>query len=507
MASPSPSTLFPILDSQLFPQKFLPEASDTLFFLAEDKGAMTAYRFHKHRLVHRLASMRTYAGRLRKLGYRLRYREIDDQPANTSWLEQLELAVGEGDYSEIAHFEIEDARLERAIGRLASRHGVEHTVLPSPMFMCPRKDFATWIENRGLPRMSDFYRWRRRMHGILIDENGKPEGGSWSYDADNRSRLPASVPLIALPAVEPTPVVEEVCALVDERFADHPGSVDGFWLPTTRKGALEWLDDFLEQRISLFGPYQDALTRRSDTVFHGVLSPLLNNGLLTPAEVISKTLAFSRSQMVELNSVEGFIRQIIGWREFVRGIHKHHGDTQARRNFWNHSRGLTRAWYEGTTGIDPLDFLIRKAQRTGYGHHIERLMVAGNLMTLCEIAPKSAHHWFMEMFVDSDEWVMGPNVYGMALYSDGGLFATKPYICSSNYLRKMSDFPPGDWCDTVDGLFWRFIGRHRDFFASQPRLRMLVRSLERLDSSRRERLERSAEQFLATMTAADERAA
>jgi deoxyribodipyrimidine photolyase-related protein len=355
--------------------------------------------------------------------------------------------------------------------------------------------------------MSDFYRWRRRVHAILLDENGKPQGGSWSYDGENRQRLPANLPLISLPEVEPSSIVQEVGGVVDRLFPDHPGSVEDFWLPTTRKGALSWLDDFLEQRLSLFGPYQDALTRRSDAVFHGVLSPLLNNGLLTPAEVVSRTLSFSRSQQVELQSVEGFIRQVIGWREFVRGIHRHYGDAQARRNFWNHSRRLTRDWYEGTTGMDPLDDLIRKANRTGYGHHIERLMVAGNLMTLCEIEPKSAHCWFMEMFVDSDEWVMGPNVYGMALYSDGGLFATKPYICSSNYLRKMSDIPGGDWCETVDGLFWRFIRRHREFFAAQPRMQMLVRSLDRLDPVRRERLERTAAHFLERVTATDEHAA
>ena len=190
------------------------------------------------------------------------------------------------------------------------------------------------------------------------------------------------------------------------------------------------------------------------------------------------------------------MRQVIGWREFVRGIYREYSEMQEATNFWGHERELAESWYDGTTGILSLDDTIRTALALGWAHHIPRLMVLGNLMTLCEIRPQAAHRWFMEMFIDSSEWVMGPNVYGMGLFSDGGIFATKPYICGSNYLLKMSDNPKGDWCDTVDGLYWRFIDRHRRFFSENPRLALMPRALDRLDRQRRARIFAAAEAFI-----------
>ena len=240
------------------------------------------------------------------------------------------------------------------------------------------------------------------------------------------------------------------------------------------------------------------MTTRSATVFHSLLSPCLNLGLLTPDAVIEKVL--QHADTAPLQSLEGFVRQVIGWREFVRGVYREHGERQESTNFWQHERELTEAWYDGTTGIPPLDDTIQTAQRLGWTHHIPRLMVMGNLMTLCEIRPSSAHRWFMEMYVDSSEWVMGPNVYGMGIFSDGGVFATKPYICGSNYLLKMSDYGKGPWCDVVDGLYWRFIDKHRDFFAGNPRLALMPRALDRLAPERRSRIFSAAEQFLENTT-------
>ncbi len=227
---------------------------------------------------------------------------------------------------------------------------------------------------------------------------------------------------------------------------------------------------------------------------------MLNIGLLTPREVVDRALRFAEFENIALNSVEGFVRQIIGWREFMRGIYQHHGAKMLRRNFWDHQRRLRTDWYQGTTGILPLDGVIAKANRIGWAHHIERLMIAGNLMLLAEIAPRDAYRWFMEMFVDSAEWVMVPNVYGMALFADGGIFTTKPYICGSNYLRRMGDYPLGEWTTTIDGLFWRFVERHREFLSRQPRLSMLVRNLERQSPERRAALNRRAVEFLRSKT-------
>ena len=251
-------------------------------------------------------------------------------------------------------------------------------------------------------------------------------------------------------------------------FFSPPRYPDDFNWPTTREQAHQQLQHFIEHRLPTFGPYQDALTNRSDTVFHSLLTPALNTGLLTPHEVMQAAL--SQEDKVPLASLEGFIRQVIGWREFLFSIDRLHGEKQHNGNHFNHQAKLSEAWYTGETGLPPLDAMIHKCQQSGYAHHIERLMVAGNVMLLAGIHPHEAHRWFMEMFIDSAEWVMGPNVYGMALFSDGGLFATKPYCCGSSYWKKQAgreakvwDQAYGkEWGDGLDGLYWNFIERNAE---------------------------------------------
>jgi deoxyribodipyrimidine photolyase-related protein len=394
----------------------------------------------------------------------------------------------------LLHFEVEDKAMEARLIAFAEKHEYAREELLSPMFTCSREAFAGYSAGKTRLLMGDFYKWQRRRLEVLVDDQGQPQGERWSFDADNRKRLPKDVMPPAIDWPTPNEHVDDVVEIVAHEFADHPGNASDFRWPTTRQQALNWLDNFIETRLAQFGPYEDAMTSRSDAVFHSLLSPYLNLGLLTPAEVIEKIS--DHAAAMPLQSVEGFIRQVIGWREFVRGVYRQHSETQDTANFWSHERELTDDWYEGTTGIPPLDDTIQSIQRLGWAHHIPRLMVLGNLMTLCEIRPQSAHRWFMEMFIDSSEWVMGPNVYGMGLFSDGGLFATKPYICGSNYLLKMSDYSKGAWCDTVDGLYWRFIDKHRAFFAANPRLALMPRALDRLDNGRRERIFASAEAFI-----------
>jgi deoxyribodipyrimidine photolyase-related protein len=227
---------------------------------------------------------------------------------------------------------------------------------------------------------------------------------------------------------------------------------------------------------------------------------MMNIGLLVPSEVLDRVVGVAQTRDIPLQSLEGFVRQVMGWREFIRGIYQNYSAVQARTNYWSHTRQLTEHWYVGGTGIVPLDETIETTQRMGWCHHIPRLMVVANLMTLCEIEPKAAHRWFMEMYVDSASWVMGPNVYGMGIFSDGGIFATKPYICGSNYLLKMSNYSKGPWCDVVDGLYWRFIEKNRAFFAQNPRLALMPRALDRLSDARRDIIFPAAEKFLLTHT-------
>lgn len=482
-----------ILGNQLFPLEYLPPADSTQIFMAEDVGLCTYEKHHQQKIVLFLAAMRAYADALRAAGYDVHYLELDtadSRPYEAKLAAALEVAV----VTDLQHFEIEDKAMEQRLVAFATEQELVRKELPTPMFTCSREDFSNDLAGKSRPLMADFYKRQRRRLGILVDENGEPHGGRWSFDADNRKRLPRKVVPPEIPWPDRDGHVPDVIEIVEHAFSDHPGSASDFRWPTTRKQALRWLDDFIETRLAEFGPYEDAMTSRSDTVFHSLLSPYLNLGLLTPDEVIRKVEA--RAGDVALQSLEGFVRQVIGWREFIRGVYREFGETQEASNFWSHDRQLTDAWYDGSTGIPPLDETIRTAQRLGWTHHIPRLMVLGNMMTLCEIRPQSAHRWFMEMFIDSSEWVMGANVYGMGLFSDGGIFATKPYICGSNYLLKMSDYSKGPWCDTADGLYWRFINKHRDFFTGNPRLAFMPRALDRLDSDRRKRIFDAAETFI-----------
>jgi len=486
-----------ILGNQLFAPAHLPAPSDRPVFMAEDVGLCTYERHHQQKIVLFLAAMRAYADELRAAGYDLHY-ELLDTADPRPYEEKLNAARKSVGATEVVHFEIEDKAMEQRLISFAKDNDLDRKELPSPMFTCGRDDFREFATGRSKLLMAEFYKQQRRRLDVLIGEDGEPVGGQWSFDADNRKKLPKDMTLPDMPWLEPSGHATDVIEIVKKAFADHPGKASEFCWPTTREQAQAWLDDFIDHRLEPFGPYEDAMTTRSSTLFHSVLSPCMNLGLLTPDEIMARVL--EKGADIPLQSLEGFVRQVIGWREFVRGVYREYSDKQDESNFWGHERELTEAWYEGTTGIPPLDDTIRTARRLGWTHHIPRLMVLGNLMTLCEIRPQSAHRWFMEMFVDSSEWVMGPNVYGMALFSDGGLFATKPYICGSNYLLKMSDYGKGDWCDVVDGLYWRFIERHRDFFEGNPRLALMPRALDRLDADRQQRIFAAAEEFVEQYT-------
>ncbi len=487
-----------ILGNQLFPLRHLPPPESAPVFMAEDMGLCTYERHHQQKIVLFLAAMRDYADELRAAGYNVHYVELDTGDPR-DYEQKLADALQQVDASRLVHFEIEDKAMEARIVEFADARELERDELTSPMFTCSRERFSAFASGKKRLLMADFYKQQRRALSVLVDDNGQPTGGQWSFDADNRKKLPRNVAPPEMPKAGRSSHVDDVIALVERKFHDHPGSAVQFCWPTTRADAEAWLDDFIASRLEQFGPYEDAMTTRSATVFHSLLSPLMNLGLLTPQDVIDKVT--EHADRAPLQSLEGFVRQVIGWREFVRGVYREFSERQEQSNFWKHDRELTPAWYDGSTGIPPLDDTIRTAQRLGWAHHIPRLMVLGNLMTLCEIRPASAHRWFMEMFVDSSEWVMGPNVYGMGLFSDGGVFATKPYICGSNYLLKMSDYGKGDWCDVVDGLYWRFIDKHRDFFAGNPRLALMPRALDRLAPERRTSIFAAAETFLENVTA------
>jgi len=484
-----------ILGNQLFPEHLTKKSCPPLVFMAEDFYLCTHFKYHKHKIILFLAAMRRYKRELERLGSCVRYFPLEPRNTHLSYEDKLATFIKENQVEKLFCFEVEDKFMEQRLLDFCKKLKIHFEVKPSPMFLTSRGEFGNYLKSTKKPFMKTFYERQRKRLNVLVDSKGQPMGGKWSFDTENRKPLTKQVTPPALLRFPASKEVKEVSALVDKIFEKHPGHTSDFWLPTSREEALLWLDSFIQDRLALFGDYEDAIPQNSDFVYHSVLTPLLNLGLITPQEVLDKVLNKTITKKIPLNSLEGFIRQIIGWREFIRGIYQNFSERQDAGNFWNHQRKLSPHWYKGTTGLEPLDYSIQKSLRLGYAHHIERLMILGNFMLLCEVHPQEAHRWFMEMFVDSSDWVMGPNVFGMALFSDGGIFSTKPYFCGSNYLLKMGKFKKGPWCDVADGLFWGFIEKHQQFFLKNPRLSMMARSLSKMDKKRLTTIKKAAEEF------------
>lgn len=365
----------------------------------------------------------------------------------------------------------EDAALENRLREFCRTNGITLVLHTSPSFLLDR----AWVEGffSGMKnyRMAEFYRAVRRETGLLLDARGKPLGGKWSYDPQNRRSLPKGT------AVPPA-------------WGEVPG--EPLRLPVTRQEARAALADFLEARADNFGDYEDAMAEGHAVLFHSVLSPALNVGLLTPREVLAALMERHAERPVPLNSLEGFTRQVAGWREFMRAMYRLAGPRQRQSNALSHGAGLPRGFLSGKTGILPVDSVVARVNVHGYAHHIERLMVLGNFLLLCETDPQTVTGWFMGAFADATDWAMVPNVYGMSQFADGGLMTTKPYCSGSAYLLRMGDFLRGSWCGDWDALFWRFIGKHRELFAGNPRTSVIARQLDRMSPVRREELEARA---------------
>ncbi len=490
-----------IMGNQLFPLEHLPTPASAVVFMAEDRELCTYCRFHKHKIILFLTAMRSYADELRRAGFEVFYSKLDDaQVANKKYEEKLADQLAARPNASVISFEIEDKFMEVRIKKLSERLGRNHRVIKSPMFLTSRDEFQVYLKGQKKPFMKTFYERQRKGLGILIDKDGKPIGGKWSFDEDNRSRLDPDIDVPGLPKIKASDHLSAVSKLVDNLFADHPGEAKDFWLATTRSEAIKWLDDFLSKKFEHFGEFEDAIAPSEFSLFHSVLSPVINLGLLTPDDVVKRTLKYAKEHKTPMNSLEGFIRQVIGWREFVRGIYQNFSEKQDVDNFFKHDRKLSPVWYTGQTGVIPLDDALTKTLKFGYAHHIERLMVIGCLMLLSQVHPREVHRWFMEMYVDSSDWVMGPNVYGMSQFSDGGIFATKPYICGSNYILKMSNYKKGPWCEVWDGLYWKFVSEKFQFLGKNPRLSMMVAMWGKKSKSEQKSLLVAADGFIDQVT-------
>jgi len=471
----------------IFPHQLFNNAAlldkNKMHYLVEEHLFFTQYLFHKEKLVLHRASMKAYEKYLLQNGFQVEYIE------STQALHDCRLLIAhlaKQKCADISMIDPVDYLLMRRIKRACASNHIKLQVMESPSFLNTLSGTQNYFDTKKKYFQTDFYTAQRKQRNLLLTPDGKPVGGKWTFDAENRSKFPKKEIVPKLPASASNAYVEEAEAYVQKNFPNNYGAIyKDHLFAINFEDAQKWLDNFLVERFEKFGVYEDAIVQKESVLYHSVLSPMLNIGLLTPQQIINETLRVSAAKNIPLNSLEGFIRQIVGWREFIRLVYEREGTKQRTTNYWKFKRKIPTSFWTGDTGIAPIDSIIKKILKTGYAHHIERLMVLGNFMLLCEFDPDEVHKWFMEMFIDAYDWVMVPNVYGMTQFADGGLMTTKPYISGSNYLMKMSDYEKGTWQPIWDGLFWRFMHVHRRFFLQNPRIGMLVKTFDKMPEEKR----------------------
>ena len=440
-------------------------------YLAEEFLFFRLQPFHKQKLVLLRASMKAYVEYLVQKGYTVVY--IESALLNKRG-DLFDLLAKKG-VEKIHLTDLTDDWLSQDLESASNQLKWNVRFYTSPMFLCTEKEICTFFKGKKKFSMAPFYAYQRKKLNVLM-EKGSPIGGKFSFDKENRKRIRKSchIPKMFIP--EQNKFVTEAIAYVNKEFPHAIGEAEPFLYSVTFIEAQEAVKDFIKNRLPFFGDYEDAIKEYEPFLFHSALSPLLNIGLITPQALIDAVLDASG---IPLNSLEGFIRQVIGWREFMRACYLLRGRSQRSSNYFQHKGSLPKGFWNGTTGIPPVDSTIKSILQTGYCHHIERLMVLGNFLLLTECDPHNIYEWFMGNFIDAYDWVMVPNVYGMSQYADEGGITTKPYISGANYILKMSNYAKGEWVDIWDGLFWRFLTKHKGLFDSNPRTRMLLGHLDK----------------------------
>jgi deoxyribodipyrimidine photolyase-related protein len=462
-------------------------------YLVEENLFFNQYHFHQQKIVLHRASMKTYAAYLAKQKFTVTYVDATSEHAD---IRKLLAYLHSKKFTTVHIATVADNWLQKRIEESCGQYSINLVLYPTPNFLNRMEGVQSYFDQKKTYFQTGFYTAQRKQRDILLDASGGPAGGQWTFDADNRLKFPKSEKAPALTFAKENDTVKEAKKWVAKNYATNYGSIEKFIYPTDFAGAEKWLDEFLKERFAKFGVYEDAMVAKEHFLHHSVLSPMLNIGLLSPQQIIDKALHVAPTYNIPLNSLEGFIRQILGWREFIRIVYEREGSKQRTKNYWGFTRKISASFWTGNTGILPVDNVIKKLLQTGYSHHIERLMVMGNFMLLCEFDPDEVYRWFMEMYVDAYDWVMVPNVYGMTQFADGGLMTTKPYISGSNYLLKMSDYEKGAWTEIWDGLFWRFMHVNRDFFLKNPRLGMLIKTFDKMPEEKRNKHINTAEKYL-----------
>jgi deoxyribodipyrimidine photolyase-related protein len=490
MAASQLATL--IFPHQLYKQHPAVKKEHTVY-LIEESLFFNQYKFHKQKIVLHRATMQYYAACLRQQGITVEYKEAKNKEAD---VRNLIAILAKEKITSIHFCDVTDYWLNKRIHAAALQHTIELVKYPSPNFLNTPESVATFFKGKKHYFQTAFYIQQRKQRNILLLPGNEPEGGQWTFDSDNRLKYPKNLTPPVVSPVATNKYVQEAITYTEKHFKNNYGQSAPFIYPVTFEDAEKWLQNFLKTRFTDFGKYEDAIVEKEHFLHHAVLTPMLNIGLLQPQQIIKAAMAAAPKYNVPLNSLEGFIRQVMGWREFIQIVYEREGVKQRTTNYWGFTRKIPAAFWTGNTGIEPIDTTIKKILETGYCHHIERLMVLGNFMLLCEFDPDEVYKWFMELFIDAYDWVMVPNVYGMTQFADGGLMTTKPYISGSNYLFKMSDYKKGAWGQTWDGLFWRFMHVHRSFFLKNPRLGMLVKTFDKMPEEKQQLHINNAEKYL-----------
>ncbi len=477
MATVKTSVAQLIFPHQLLKDTYHLDKKQTVY-LVEEFLFFKQYKFHKQKIAFHRASMKFYEKYLTDAGFKVIYIESSDPLSD---IQKLIKHLEKEKFTDLLIVDVCDNWLETRIDKTK----LNVKILENPIFINTKEYLKEYFDGKAFYHQTDFYKQQRISRNILM-KAGKPMGGKWTFDTENRKKYPKNkkAPSISFP--DNSAFYEEAKTYTEKYFGEHYGNLTSYQLyPSTFEDAEKWLDQFLELRFADFGEYEDSILEREHFLHHSVLSPLLNVGLLTPDFVLEQAIEYAKDFDVPINSLEGFVRQILGWREFVRGIYLYQGTYQRNKNYWNHKNPLPESFYTGETGIKPIDSTILKVLETGYAHHIERLMIFANFMNLIKLNPDDVYQWFMEMFIDSYDWVMVPNVYGMSSFSDGGKMSTKPYISGSNYVKKMSDYSGGEWTEKWDALFWNFVNDNRAFFEKNPRLGMMIRTFDKMTDEKK----------------------
>ena len=455
---------------------------------------------HKARIALFMSAMRHFAEHLKSLGLPLTY----IQHSSKTIVEELRSKILDGKFTHLICVEPGEWRLKKAIEALATELKIALEIRQDTHFYCTHEEFKTWVANKKELRLEYFYRLMRKTHRILVDKEGNPEGGQWNFDRDNRKPFPKKGPgLIPPPELfEPDEITKTVLTEVEGRYPDHPGSLAHFQWPVTREQALQALQGFVEHRLATFGIYEDAMWTDTPFGWHSLLSSAMNLKLLNPREVIDAVLVAWKKNDLEPATIEGFIRQILGWREFVRGMYYLDMPQMALDNFYGHQNPLPAWYWTGKTKMKCMQEAIGQTLQYGYAHHIQRLMVTGNFALLAEILPKEVCDWYLAIYVDAIEWVELPNTAGMALFASGGRFTSKPYIASGAYIKRMSnycgschyksDIRFGEGACPMTNLYWNFLIKHRTQFEASPRTRLMTANLSRISDADQQAIQNHA---------------